>query len=109
MKNLRAQGCNNKNFIEEICQIIPQTPSPSAIEKARTEFLSKQAEKMALRETKNQERDAAIAKSIQTKKDKASLSKKLDKRTKKGQPFMNVRMKNMLSKIEKDVDKYKMQ
>ena len=81
---------------------------PTALEKARTEFLSKQAEKMTIRESKNKARDEAIKNSILKKKEKAVVSKELDRRTKKGQPFMAQRMKNMLEKIEKDVDKYKM-
>lgn len=64
---------------------------------------------MTLKEIKNKERDEAIAKSIEKKKEKAIISKQLDKRTKKGQPFMDVRIKNMLDKIESNKDKYSME
>ena len=59
------------------------------------------------RQMKNQERDLALKRAAIKRKEKTALSKQLDKRTKKGQPFMNARMKMLLGKIESNPDKYK--
>jgi len=84
------------------------TKRPSAIEKARKDFLLKKQQKSETREQKDKERNEALARAEDRKKQKAQLSKKLNKRSKKGQPFMNVRMEQLLDKIERNPDRYKM-
>ena len=84
----------------------PIQKKSNAIERARQEFLNKKAEKEQSWKKKNEERDAAIKRAEQRKVDKAKMSKELDKRTKKGQPFMDVRIKNMLGKITSNPQKY---
>lgn len=84
----------------------PAQKKSNALDRARQEFLNKKTEKELSWKKKNEERDFAIKRAEQRKKDKAVMSKELDKRTKKGQPFMDCRIKNMLGKITSNPGKY---
>merc|ERR1712110_833689 len=77
---------------------------PTAVEKARKHFLEEKTAKSAKREQKNKEREEALARAEERRVNKAKLNKALGKRSKKGQPMMNVRMEHLLSKIEENPD-----
>merc|ERR1711884_606009 len=81
---------------------------PTAVEKARKQFLAEKKTKDTKREEKNKEREAALARAEKRREDKAKLNKALGKKSKKGQPMMNVRMSHLLNKIENNPDRYGM-
>lgn len=105
-KSEKTTVTKSKNYQKYANKQKPIQKKSNAIERARQEFLNKKAEKEKSWKKKNEERDAAIKRAEQRKVDKAKMSKELDKRTKKGQPFMDVRIKNMLGKITSNPQKY---
>merc|ERR1712050_57479 len=81
---------------------------PTAVEKARKQFLEKKSANEKKREQKNKEREEALARAEKRREDKAKLNKALGKKSKKGQPMMNVRMSHLPNKIENNPDRYGM-
>merc|ERR1711948_112208 len=81
---------------------------PTAVEKARKHFLEKKSANDKKREQKNKEREEALVRAEKRREDKAKLNKALGKKSKKGQPMMNVRMSHLLNKIENNPDRYGM-
>merc|ERR1712001_720616 len=65
---------------------------PTAVEKARKQYLEKKSANDKKREQKNKEREEALARAEKRREDQAKLNKALRKKSKKGQPMMNVRM-----------------
>merc|ERR1712178_499757 len=81
---------------------------PTAVEKARKQFLEKKSANEKKKQQKNKEREEALARAEKRREDKAKLNKALGKKSKKGQPMMNVRMSHLLNKIENSPDRYGM-
>merc|ERR1711997_1162519 len=81
---------------------------PTAVDKARKQFLEKKSANDKKREQKNKEREEALARAEKRREDKAKLNKALGKKSKRGQPMMNVRMSHLLDKIENNPDRYGM-
>merc|ERR1712178_542074 len=81
---------------------------PTAVEKARKQFLEKKSANEKKKQQKNKEREEALARAEKRREDKAKLNKALGKKIQKGQPMMNVRMSHLLNKIENSPDRYGM-